>query len=122
MKFLLNNRRGFTLLELIVTLVISAIMGSMLVSYVYTEKKSVDPLIILNNRTQLQETMENISQAYKKRLNEGNLSLENFKNSVVQPSSHFHSASMVSIKTGEEPMLLVTLKKGNQEVTALFSQ
>jgi prepilin-type N-terminal cleavage/methylation domain-containing protein len=55
------NKRGFTLIEIIITLVVFAILATMLVSYLGSSVTgSAQPLVILQNDMSLQGVMENI--------------------------------------------------------------
>lgn len=125
MKGILFVQKGFTLLEVIIFLVIAAIVGSMLVTHVGTSTKySVEPVLMLNDRNGLQAGMEEINQEYKRRLAAGSLSLSTFKAEFVdlRPLAVASETRLVSIAQGEDPVLMVTLKSGDQNVYALFSE
>lgn len=62
-----GSQRGFTLIEIIVTLVIVAVMGTMI--YVYFGKafsESATPVVQIQKYTDLHRTMENIRADYQK--------------------------------------------------------
>lgn len=66
-RVLLNNKgqRGFTLLEIIITIIAASIMGTMLVSLTGTAlQKSGQPAASLANLYYLKQVMENISADY----------------------------------------------------------
>ncbi|MDD5435833.1 MAG: type II secretion system protein [Nitrospira sp.] len=61
------NQDGFTLIEVILTLVIAGILGAMLYSYFGTSfTASSNPVIRLNKAFKLQQIMENITADYLK--------------------------------------------------------
>jgi prepilin-type N-terminal cleavage/methylation domain-containing protein len=62
-----HQARGFTLIEIIVTLVIVAVAGTMLYTYFgKTFLESVNPVLRLQQSTSLQSVMANIAADYKK--------------------------------------------------------
>jgi len=61
----LYNKRGFTLIEIIITLTVTAVLATMIFTYfgkAFTE--SVTPITRLKNSTALQRVMENITVDY----------------------------------------------------------
>ena len=72
-KVLWNHKKekGFTLLEVIVTLIVAAIMGSMLIPLMGTAlKHSADPVNDVRDELELNKVMENITADYKNLLND----------------------------------------------------
>jgi prepilin-type N-terminal cleavage/methylation domain-containing protein len=62
-----DDRKGFTLLEVIVSIVIMALLGSMVVTYFGTSLlESSTPILRLKKSTDLQRVMANINANYKK--------------------------------------------------------
>jgi len=60
-----HSSRGFTLIEIIVTLVIVAVMGTMIYTYLgMAFSQSATPVLQLQKFTDLHRTMENIRAAY----------------------------------------------------------
>lgn len=60
-----KNQEGFTLIEIILTIVLASILGSMLVSYVGTAMiRSSEPIGWLKKTLALNMTMENITNDY----------------------------------------------------------
>ena len=59
-----KTQTGFTLIETIITLVISAIFAAMLFAYVYSVPKSTAPIQRLQNVFSLQQSMEKIIADY----------------------------------------------------------
>ena len=79
----LEQQKGFTLLEIVVSLIVASILGSMLLVYIGTAyNKSVQPVMASRRVFQLQEVMENINAVYAGMLNRSNL-LDTFKASIA---------------------------------------
>ncbi|KUG21669.1 hypothetical protein ASZ90_008565 [hydrocarbon metagenome] len=69
-----KNNRGFTLLEVIVSLVVAAILGAMLVQFMGTGlMKSYNPVILAQNGTYLNTIMEKMTADYKYWMSDGAL-------------------------------------------------
>lgn len=61
-----KNNKGFTLLEVIVSLVVAALLGAMLVQFMGTGlMKSYNPVILAQNGTYLNRIMEKMTSDYK---------------------------------------------------------
>lgn len=78
------DRRGFTLLEVIVTLMIAAIFGSMLIQFTGTSmSRSSDTVERVRNGNTVVQTMEQITKDYRNWLKENpDDAFVNFKNMV----------------------------------------
>jgi prepilin-type N-terminal cleavage/methylation domain-containing protein len=64
-SFLKKRENGFTLIEVIVTLTVAAILGAFLVSFMGTAlTKSGEPVIRAKQLYELQQVMENIKSTY----------------------------------------------------------
>ena len=64
-SFSKKREKGFTLLEIIVTLTIAAILGTILVTYMGTAlTKSGEPVVRTKQMYELQQVMENIKATY----------------------------------------------------------
>ncbi|MDI9570434.1 MAG: prepilin-type N-terminal cleavage/methylation domain-containing protein [Pseudomonadota bacterium] len=62
-----SDNRGFTLLEIIITLIIAAIVGSMLIPYIGTNlTRSSMVVVSVQQQQQLVQVMENITADYKR--------------------------------------------------------
>ena len=66
---LLNKNQGFTLLEVIITLIVGSILGAILVQFMGTSmKNSFEPVIMVQNSNGVYEIMERMNADYKMRL------------------------------------------------------
>lgn len=70
----IKEQKGFTLLEIVVSLIVASILGSMLLVYVGTAyKKSVEPVTTSKRILQLEGKMEEINAIYAGLLNKGDV-------------------------------------------------
>jgi len=60
------NRKGFTLIEVIISLVVFAILAGMYVTYFSSSwlTRSADPVLVVRKAYSLKQTMENITEFY----------------------------------------------------------
>lgn len=96
----MKNNGGFTLLEVIVSLVVAAILGAILVQFMGTGlMKSYNPVVLAKNGTYLNTIMEKMTADYKYWMSDG--ALKGYSPSATY--SHFHdrvgSASESEAKT-----------------------
>ena len=92
-SYLKNHQAGFTLIEVIVTLVLASVIAAMLSSFFGTSlTRSGEPIQRLMNSTNLQQVMENIVSDYN-RLNALN---SRYK---WQPSINYRNGVIVTPKT-----------------------
>lgn len=134
-----RGRAGFTLLEVIVTLIVAAILGSMLVSFLGTGMTgSVQPLIRLQDGFTVNKIMENMTADYKKQTAESSSPLTDFKTRVqngnVSTNTPYFGAytlldnayitfdSNGDEAPGGDKVLKVSIAVGEQRLTALFTK
>lgn len=138
-----KSARGFTLIEVIVTLVIAAILGTFLVVYMSGGiTKSGIPIIWVKQGFSVYQVMERITADYKNDLKTTGFDLATFSakiNSAAKVNALYGSDIDSSIVTntafdtiistttfGESGtsayIIKVTLRKGDQSLTALFTQ
>ena len=142
----IRNNSGFTLIEIIVSLIVASILGVMLVSFMgSTVVQSANPVLLAQNGAYLNEIMENMTSDYKYRMFlspttgltnfSTNIGNEGDSKSNYADSSHpytvvdnhrisFPSGSNVNA-TDPDPsgkILKVTIQYGGLSVTALFSE
>lgn len=142
----LRGNRGFTLLEVIVTLIVAAIMGSILVSFMGDNiTGSVMPLRRVQNANTLTQVFENITSDYNKlnfddndagtsvalstlnsHIDSGNVSTSDpYYGSytiVYKGYIAFSGGSQTADTSGNNRVLKVTLKQGDQTITTLFTK
>jgi prepilin-type N-terminal cleavage/methylation domain-containing protein len=133
------TRKGFSLIELIVTLLVAAILGTFLVVYMGTGiVKSGIPIIWVKQEFTVYEIMEKITADYQNALKTSPFSLDTFKAQIDSAAkvnalygSNIDSSTVVNTgfpsaggtETGTDPNIIkVTLRKGDQSITVLFTQ
>ena len=133
-------KEGFTLLEVIITLVVAAILGTILVQFMGTSlKRSTEPVVMVQEGFSLSEVMEKMTAHYKYLLATDSNPLAHFKEDIengnmAQNTPYFGD---YSIKTayinfsggnetpdtaGENKILKVIIDKGDQSLAALFTK
>jgi len=129
--------KGFTLIEVIVSIVIVAILGTVLVSYMAAGiEKSGLPVIWVRQEFNIFQTMEKITADYQKALLSSPFSLGDFTTDKVAPyagGGMTVTTDYINIDRGDGTLttglisttgliLRVKLQKGDQTVTALFTR
>jgi prepilin-type N-terminal cleavage/methylation domain-containing protein len=136
------KNQGFTLLEVVITLIVGSILGAILVQFMGTSmKNSFEPVIMVQNSNGVHEIMEKLNSVYKMRLMTSTLDpLFDFKGDVetgmnppLAPVIGNYSVVTKYIwfnGGGEDPtvdpatvkrVLKVTITHGGQSLTALFT-
>jgi prepilin-type N-terminal cleavage/methylation domain-containing protein len=122
---------GFTLIEIIVTLVIGAIMATMLVSLMGRSLTgSALPVSLVGDQYKIVQEMEKITSQYREEIKNGTLNINTFKTMYVDTNSYSDAANTGFIaltSTGGTPYttqqaLRVTLRSGDQSVQTFFTQ
>ena len=138
------GRNGFTLLEVIISLILASILGVMLVSFMgSTVVQSANPVLLSQNGAYLNQIMENMGADYKYLMATSSTPLTTFIANVgaegtsqtrYADSSHpytvvdnhritFPSGSPVTEQTdGAGKILKVTIQYRTLTVTALFTE
>ncbi len=135
-KAILKCSKGFTLIEIIVTIVIAAIAASTMVTFMGKNITSSSvPVTWVKNQSGVNQAMENIVVEYKARIKAGTLNLGTFQTWVTDnqatygPNIDSVTTTMVSFASGEAACtysgagsctLKVTLTK-DLSVTGLFT-
>jgi len=139
---LLTKNHGFTLLEVVITLIVGSILGAILVQFMGTSmKNSFEPVIMVQNSNGVYEIMEKINSDYKMRLMTSiDNPLEDFKddvddgNDLVTSDPYFGEYAVTTnyiqfVGGVEAPdlsanprVLKVTITHGGQSLTALFTK
>ncbi len=96
----IKNNSGFTLLEVVVSLVVAAILGAMLVQFMGTGMmKSYNPVILAQNGTYLNTIMEKMTADYKYYMSYGALNGQSPATAYSNFNSNVGSASEAETKT-----------------------
>jgi len=96
----MKNNRGFTLLEVIISLVVAAILGAMLVQFMGTGlMKSYNPFILAENGTYLNRIMEKMTSDYRYYMSYGALNNQSPAAAYSHFNDHVGSASEAEAKT-----------------------
>lgn len=138
---------GFTLLEVIITMTVAAILGTILFSFMSTNiTGSITPLIRVQNANTLTRVFENITADYNK-LNSDDIdhntsvALSTLNSHIdsgnVQTSNPYYgsytivykgyisfdgSGNQIADSSGDNRVLKVTLRQGDQTITTLFTK
>lgn len=141
------NETGFTLIEVIVTLVVGAVLGTIIVTYMGTAlTESAIPVLRVQHSNTLGQVVENITANYNK-LNSNDLNngtsvalatlSANINNGHVPASVPYYgpysivykgyiafdgSGNQISDTSGDNRVLKITLQQGDQIITTLFTR
>jgi prepilin-type N-terminal cleavage/methylation domain-containing protein len=84
----MKTSRGFTLIEVIITLTVMAIACTMVIIYIGTSfNQSAVPAGLVGRQYALIQQMEVITSEYRNRLSNGTLSLATFKSNYIDTNS-----------------------------------
>lgn len=131
-----RNQRGFTLLEVIVTIVVAAVMGVILVQFMGTAMlRSGEPIVRVQDFSTLRQVVDNMTSDYKYLAATQTSFLSTFKTRVDTPNYYGtgytattryiqFDGSRTEIQDTSAPynLLKVTVTKGNQSFTTVFAQ
>ena len=134
------NNHGFTLLEVVITLIVGSILGAILVQFMGTSmKNSFAPVIMVQNANGVHEIMEKLNSDYKWRLMTSDDPLGDFEGDVddgnVDTNDPYFgeyartTEYIVFDDDGNEEsddtelrILKVKITHGGQSLTALFTK
>ena len=135
------KNQGFTLLEVVITLIVGSILGAILVQFMGTSmKSSFEPVIMVQNSNGVHEIMEKLNSDYKMRLMTSTGDpLADFRTDVINGMlppiapviGHYTETTnyIVFDNNGDEVpdntqlrILKVTITHGRQSLTALFTK
>jgi len=134
------DQKGFTLIEIIITLVVAAILGTILVQFMGTSlTRSAEPVIMVQEGFSLSEVLEKMTAHYKYLLATDSNPLTNFKDDIENGNAAANSPYFgdYSIQTayitfsggneapdtsGDNRILKVIIKKGDQSLASLFTK
>ncbi|HDQ04586.1 MAG TPA: prepilin-type N-terminal cleavage/methylation domain-containing protein [Deltaproteobacteria bacterium] len=125
----MKSNRGFTLIEVIITITLIAIAAALFVAYIGTAftKSPVSSGMVAKQYALIQE-MEIITSKYRQEIENGTLDLNNFLANPVNVNPFVDAANTGfrqltgdgGYVTGQ--VLMVTLRDGDQSVMSIFSQ
>ena len=132
--------KGFTLLEVIITLVVAAILGTILIQFMGTSlKRSTEPVVMVQEGFSLSEVLEKMTAHYKYLLATDSNPLAHFKEDIengnmTQNTPYFGDysiqAAYITFSGGNETtdtasenkILKVIIDNGDQSLAALFTK
>ncbi len=135
-----SNQKGLTILEIIVTIVIAAILGTVLVQVMSTSlTQSSVPITLLQNTYSINQIIEEMTADYEElyeNVNEKEYDISTLKTYIETNSPNYGTYSVDEIKyirfnasnieeddgTGDDNILKVTISSNNQSLTVLFTK
>ena len=128
-----TDQKGFTLLEVIVTIIVAAIMGTMRVQFMGASIiKSAKPITLVQKVFSLNEVMQKITADHKKLLTEDNTPLATLKTNIENNNYGTYSYQTGYIRftggnevvdgTGANKVLKAKITSGDQTLMALFTK
>ena len=126
MRTLIKKRnlvRGFTLIEVIVTITIAAILASFLVTFMGTGIiKSSDPVYQAKNLAEAEIALEKISANYTAYLTKGTPNWSTFKSTYCSPYATCSTITGCSVCITGYETIEASITVGNQKLVAYFIQ
>lgn len=137
------DSRGFTLLEIIMTLIVAAILGTILVQYMSSSLiRSAEPITKVQESYSLDEIIEFMTADYKNLLETDSDPLETLKTHIQNGNNsenspyygEYTAATPAYIKfpatggaetadsTGDNNILKAVISSGDQSITVLFTK
>ncbi len=131
-----SSESGFTLIEIIVTLTVSAILSVMLVQFMGTSmSRSAEPIVSMQEGMALQSIFESMNADYKQLLLTDNTPLLAFK-TRVETAGYYGTYALTDSKyilfdgsqvevpcnTPDCRILKVTISMGDHSLTSLFTR
>jgi len=136
MKSKRSDQSGFTLIEIIVTLTVTAILSVMLAQFMGTSlSRSAEPIVSMQEGMALQSVFESMNADYKQLLLTDNTPLDTFK-TRVETAGHYGTYALtdsqyvrfdgnqveVPCNTPDCRILKVTISMGDHSLTSLFAR
>ena len=132
----IKDQRGFTLLEVIVTIIVAAVMGVILVQFMGTAMlRSGEPVVRVQDVSTLRHVLDNMTSDYKYLAATQANFLSTFKTRVDTPNYYGTgytattryiefdgSGNEIQDTSAPYNLLKVTVTRGNQSLSTVFSQ
>ena len=126
---LLHNKNGFTLLEIIITLVLVSILGAMFVQFMGPQLTG-SPFQVLRVKSQYEliDEIERLTGIYRDELQKDTLVINTFKTTHVDTSSYNDSSQVITVTTSGgyttqyATILKVSLKNDDSKMNTLLTQ
>lgn len=115
-----RTQNGFTLLEVIITITVAAVVGSLLITFLGTAiTRSSDPIFQAQNTAVAKQKMEELVAAYTTHLSSGSsITWSNFK----AASASYTTATISNFLGSNFEAIEVTITEGDQTYVAYFTQ
>jgi prepilin-type N-terminal cleavage/methylation domain-containing protein len=125
--------KGFTLIEVIITLLVAAVLALILVTFMGTGvTRSTMPVIWTQNQYELSEVMDKITADYRSAVSNTGFDLSDFKTQIDSTYSSYiadtgytefiWNGSFYEESGSDTNILKVTIGKNDQALTVLFTQ
>jgi prepilin-type N-terminal cleavage/methylation domain-containing protein len=142
-RILLNFRsqKGFTLIEIIVTIILAAIMGTIFIQFMSKSlTKSAEPLMLIQKAYSLNQIIEEITADYKDLLDSDTTPIETLKiyieNGNIDGNNPYYgqytqqtdfitfdgSKNEIPDASGNNRILKAIITSDNQSITVLFTK
>ncbi|MFC1813843.1 type II secretion system protein [Thermodesulfobacteriota bacterium] len=133
-RYLKISDRGFTLLEIVITLVVASILGAVLAQYMSTVlARSTEPITFIQESFALNRIIEEMTTDYRSLLETDSDPLETLKGYIDGNTPNYGQYTPVTkyiLFTGgaeveeatDKRILKATITSSNQSVTVLFTK
>ena len=131
----LRNKNGFTLIEIIVTLILIAITGVVMFPVLRTNlTKSAAPVARVDSQYQLVQEMDRLTARYRDDIRNDTLNINTFKSTYVDTSAFVDAGNTAFVVAGQitgangytnqasNNILRVTLVDGDQQLVSYFTE
>jgi len=130
----IQNQNGFTLIEIIVTLILVAITGVVMFPVLRTNlTKSAVPVVRLDSQYQLSQEMERLTARYRDEIFNDSLDINTYKSTYVDTSAFVDAGNTGFLGAGQitgsngyvtqsTTILRVTLVDGDLSLVSYFTE
>jgi prepilin-type N-terminal cleavage/methylation domain-containing protein len=129
-----EKQSGFTLLEIVVTLILASILGTILAQFVHTAaQQSVQPIVMIKSNMSLSGVVEKMNADYRKNLLLSSTPLADFKTEIESGKYgedsrqiswiRFNASQVEEADTsGDNRIMKVTVTKQGRSATMLYTK